>query len=85
MNCNCIQETEERILDLLREKHDGKIDSVECAAVGFTLSCSSMGTAICIPFTVKGSVKGVATASGKNMSMVASYCPFCGADTRSQS
>lgn len=82
MNCDCIGKTEKKIAEYLKPQA-GEDVKVECLATAISIN-DDMGLhmAIRIPFSVKGSKKGFTSQKGKEMPVMASYCPFCSRDTR---
>jgi hypothetical protein len=83
MNCECIKRIEGELAEVpfVKEKAGENI-KVTCAATGFQLT-DDMGLklVINIPFRIRGTGKGFTSEKGKEMPVVASYCPFCGKST----
>jgi hypothetical protein len=59
----------------------GEDAKATCDIVGFSLG-SNLAITLSIPFRVKGSKKGYTSERGKEVIVVASYCPFCGVSTK---
>lgn len=80
MNCNCVKETEAAIADLMKEKLGTSVE-VKCADIAFVFGgTSSMSMAFKTRFTATAEAKGY--KRGKEVSMIASFCPFCGTSTK---
>lgn len=82
MNCNCVKETEVAIADLMKEKLATSVE-VKSADIAFVFGgASGMSMAFKTRFTVTAEAKGY--KRGKEVSMIASFCPFCGTSTKSK-
>ena len=86
MKCGCIKTVTENVRKSLEDRPEltGKITSVECNAVGIAIIGNSLLTTINIPFAIKADAPGFRSNKGKSMSMIASYCPFCGVSTKEE-
>lgn len=84
MNCNCVNVVEENIKDLHQPRVKAPIDSVLCQNISFVLGGPNSGSYISIPFRVKADAPGYRSEKGREFSVMASYCPFCGVSTRKQ-
>ena len=80
MNCNCIQETSEKLLPKLRENpvrpKKGAITSVQCGNIG--LSFKTGKTMLGIPFRVRFEKQ----MKEEEVLIYADFCPFCGKSTK---
>lgn len=76
MNCNCLSEVAEKIKGAMNERLKD-IKSVECGTVAFTLG-GSVEQRIYVPFRVKADAPKFRGAKGGEITMLASFCPFCG-------
>lgn len=81
MNCNCIDETNERLV-----KH-----ALAHGVVNPTLSENFLGInlitgdpVISMRYTLRGDNRPYNTSKGKPASIVASYCPFCGKSVKKE-
>jgi len=84
MNCGCIKRLEGEIAQapFVKAKAGDNIE-VTCAATGFHLTDDNgMDLVINIPFRVRGTGKGFTSEKGKELPVVASFCPFCGASAK---
>ena len=83
MNCDCVKTIETKLASapFIVAKAGSDIKA-ECQATGFAMT-DDMGirSVINIPFRIRGTGKGFASAKGKEMPCVASHCPFCGLTT----
>jgi hypothetical protein len=82
MNCNCISETAKRVAELMREKA-GVDAEATCLGQGIVFASPSYSI-LSIPFRVRGSKKGFTSEKGKEVTVAASYCPFCGEKCRTE-
>lgn len=75
MNCNCLTEIRQKLTD-----HAAKQGVVNPALSEnfLAIDFSTGAVAINLPYTVHGDNKPYNTAKGKQLNMVASFCPFCG-------
>jgi hypothetical protein len=80
MNCDCVNVTEKELAKFMQQQA-GDNATATCGIVGFSLG-SSLALTLSIPFRVKGSKKGYTSERGKEVIVVASYCPFCGVSTK---
>lgn len=83
MNCGCIKRLEGEIAQapFVKAKAGENIE-VTCAATGFHMTDDmDLKLVINIPFRIRGTGKGFTSENGKEMPVVASYCPFCGKST----
>lgn len=80
MNCNCISMLEKDIAKHMKPEA-GDNATATCMGAGFALG-TDMVLTLNIPFRVHGSKKGYKSLHGKEMNVVASYCPFCGKSTK---
>jgi hypothetical protein len=80
MNCGCIKRLEGEIAQAPFVKAKaGENITVTCAATGFQMTDDmDLKLVINIPFRIRGTGKGFTSEKGKEMPVVASYCPFCG-------
>lgn len=78
MNCNCIEEIEEKIKELHQPQVKASIESVRCRNITYVLSGVGAGTYISIPFGIKADAPGYRSEKGKDFGVIVSYCPFCG-------
>lgn len=80
MDCGCIKRLEGEIAEtsFVKAKAGDNI-KVECAATAFQMT-DDMGLKLVvnIPFRVRGTGKGFTSEKGKELPVVASFCPFCG-------
>lgn len=86
MNCGCIKRLEGEIAKMpaLIAKAGDNI-RVTCAATAFQMTDEmDLKLVINIPFRVRGSAKGFTSEKGKEMPVVASFCPFCGTSAKAQ-
>lgn len=82
MNCNCISDLEKRLADHFRPKA-GQNVTATCTASGMQITQDlGLRSTLNTEFCIKGSGKGFASAKGKLVPVVASYCPFCARETR---
>lgn len=83
MNCNCVKDIEKKLAAApFIVAKAGENVTVECQATGMQMSDDmSLRTTINIPFRIRGTGKGFASAKGMEMPCIASYCPFCGRTT----
>ncbi|EON11948.1 hypothetical protein [Pandoraea sp. SD6-2] len=80
MNCNCVKETEAAITDMMTSKLGAPVE-VKSADIAFLFGgASGMSMALNTRFTVTADAKGY--KRGKQISMIASFCPFCGTSTK---
>lgn len=80
MNCGCIKRLEGEIAQapFVKAKAGDNI-KVTCAATGFQMTDDmNLKLVINIPFRIRGTAKGFTSEKGKEMPVVASFCPFCG-------
>lgn len=82
MNCTCIKDMEGKLRDFLHPKIKGHIERVECGCIGFGLTDDGMEIRLLIPFNIKADAPGYRSLKGKQMSVSASFCPFCGKSTK---
>jgi hypothetical protein len=80
MNCDCISTVEKNLAEHMVPKA-GENAKATCGIVGFSLG-TTLAITLSIPFRVKGSNKGYTSERGKEVIVVASYCPFCGVSTK---
>lgn len=83
MNCECIKRLEGEIAQApFVVAKAGENIKVTCAATAFQMT-EDMGLklVINIPFRVRGTARGFSGQKGKELPVVASYCPFCGVKT----
>lgn len=80
MNCGCIKRLEREIAEAPFVKAKaGENIKVTCAATGFQMTDDmNLKLVINIPFRIRGTGKGFTSEKGKELPVVASYCPFCG-------
>lgn len=84
MDCGCIKRVEGEIAEaqFVKEKAGENIE-VTCMATGFQLTDDmGLNLVLNIPFRVRGTGKGFSSAKGKELPVVASFCPFCGKPTK---
>lgn len=83
MNCGCIKRLEGEIAQAPFVKAKaGENIKVTCSATGFQMTDDmDLKLVINIPFRIRGTGKGFTSEKGKEMPVVASYCPFCGKST----
>lgn len=84
MNCGCIKRLEGEIAEASFVKAKaGENIKVECVATAFQMTKDlDLKLVINIPFRVRGTGRGFASEKGKEMPVVASFCPFCGVSTK---
>lgn len=83
MNCNCVKRVEEKLSShpaIIAKA--GEHAKATCMATALQMT-DDMGirSVVNIPFRIVGTRKGFTTLKGKEMPVVASYCPFCGRTT----
>jgi len=82
MNCNCREETEAKLVELLKETTpEAHSHKAELQGYGFTIignKMESRGFMEVKTSAVHQLKKGGEKAKTKTMSMFFSYCPFCG-------
>lgn len=77
MNCDCVADIERRLSDFMKPQA-GETTKAACLAAGFILTDAGMDSVLNIPFRITGDKKGFTAMKGKEMPVVASFCPFCG-------
>lgn len=84
MNCNCINDIEKRLEKQFSEQLC-KPAKVECQSAGF-----SLGKSLAIIHKTEFKIKFKITADapgykrGMPLSLIASFCPFCGKSTKAE-
>ena len=81
MNCNCIDELQTKIKDLMQPKIKGSIKEVRPTSLSYVMADPPY-TALAIPFTVKADAPGYRSEKGKEVPVHASFCPFCGVSAK---
>lgn len=81
MNCNCIDELQTKIMDLVQQKIKAPINDVTCMGSSFVLS-NPPYMALTIPFSVRADAPGYRSKTGKTVPVHASFCPFCGVSAK---
>ena len=79
MNCDCISEIKERMLDMLPTKAEYanmKITSIDFDGECFLYGENRMVSALSIPVTIHHEPIGRKKQTKTNLTI--SYCPFCG-------
>ncbi|WP_322880315.1 hypothetical protein [Pandoraea sputorum] len=79
MNCDCIRTTEKAIAEKFSAEVGADIKAT-CMGTGFLLSASGLDACIKTTFKLTGNAKGY--QRGKEINMIASFCPFCGTSTK---
>ncbi|VVE79330.1 gp41 [Pandoraea sputorum] len=79
MNCDCISRTENAVAEKFSAEVGADIKAT-CMGTGFLLHGSSLAVCINTTFKLTGSAKGY--TRGKEINMIASFCPFCGESTK---
>ncbi len=82
MQCNCIEEIEAKIKEHMQPDVKAPIESARCQNISYVLNGANAGTHIGIPFGVKADAPGYRSRKGKEFTVIASYCPFCGKSTK---
>ncbi|MCQ9615911.1 hypothetical protein L1889_03685 [Paenalcaligenes niemegkensis] len=75
---------EATVKDFHQPEVNAPIESVRCQNIMWTFGKGG-GEHIGIPFRVKADAVGYRSAKGKEFSVKASYCPFCGVSTKQES
>lgn len=79
MNCDCISRTEGSVAEKFAADL-GVAVKAECMGTGFLVRGNSLDVCINTTFKVTGNAKGY--TRGKEIKMIASFCPFCGSSTK---
>lgn len=80
MNCDCIELNEKRLVEFLKDQA-GESATATCQAIALQITSDmNLRTVLNIPFRVKGTGKGF--IRGKDVPIVANFCPFCGASAK---
>lgn len=79
MNCDCISKTEKAIAEKFSAEVGADIKAT-CMGVGFLVRDNSLDVCINTSFKLTGNAKGY--TRGKEIKMIASFCPFCGKSTK---
>ncbi|WP_353191374.1 hypothetical protein [Pandoraea pnomenusa] len=79
MNCDCISVTEKRIAEKFSAELGADIKAT-CMGTGFLVRDNELAVCINTRFKLTGNAKGY--QRGKEINMIASYCPFCGKSTK---
>lgn len=84
MNCGCVKRVERQLAEAPFVKAKaGENIKVSCAATGFQMTDDmDLRLVLSIPFRVRGTGKGFTSEKGKELPVVASFCPFCGQSTK---
>lgn len=82
MNCNCIDETQKQLAELMKDQA-GDDAKATCQGQGIVFGSPSY-CILSIPFRVRGSKKGFTSEKGKEVTVAATYCPFCGEKCRTE-
>ena len=83
MKCDCIMDIEQELADHYT-KELGVKASATCGNIGYTFG-PEPGIVMRYDFFVKAEKPGYRSLKGKAVSMIASYCPFCGKSAKDQS
>jgi len=81
MNCNCVEDLQIKIKDLVHKKINAPINEVTCLGSSFVLS-NPPYMALAIPFSVRADAPGYRSQKGKLVPVHASFCPFCGVSAK---
>lgn len=77
MNCDCISDIEKRLAAHMKPQA-GETARASCAGSALFIIGGEAVSGLSIPFRVTGDKKGFTAMKGKEMPVVASFCPFCG-------
>jgi hypothetical protein len=81
MNCTCITEIGQKLTEQMAK--DGAVNpKVYPNFVGIDFNGGR--TVVSLPYTVHGDNRPYSSQKGKTISMVASFCPFCGKSTKAE-
>lgn len=83
MNCECIDDLQVKIKDLMQPKIKAPIKEVKPTGLAFVMSDTPY-TALTIPFSVKADAPGYRSEKGKEVPVHVSFCPFCGVSAKPQ-
>jgi hypothetical protein len=76
MQCNCLTKVAENLAEYLKPQA-GDDAKAQVSGLAWNLS-DGCDEVLNIPFKVTGSKKGYSSAKGKEITVTASFCPFCG-------
>ncbi|WP_331693535.1 hypothetical protein [Pandoraea sputorum] len=79
MNCDCISKTEKQVGEMFSNELRVEIKAT-CSGAGFFMRGNALDTCLYTPFSLTGDIKGY--KRGREVKMVASFCPFCGESTK---
>ncbi|ODP35129.1 hypothetical protein [Pandoraea sp. ISTKB] len=79
MNCDCISTTEKRIEEKFSAELGADIKAT-CTAAALAVRGNALETCLYTRFKLTGNAKGY--TRGKEITMIASFCPFCGEPTK---
>lgn len=79
MNCDCISATEKRIEEKFSAEVGADIKAT-CTDVGMFVRGNALDACLYTRFKLTGNAKGY--QRGKEIKMIASFCPFCGTSTK---
>jgi hypothetical protein len=80
MNCDCVTGLEASVANHMRPQA-GDDAKAACTLTALCFGTSRVTTDLLIPFRIRGSKKGYTSDKGKETSVRASHCPFCGRAT----
>lgn len=80
MNCNCLTDLQADLADHMKPQA-GDDAKATCTLTALCFGTSRVTTDLLIPFRVRGSKKGYTSEKGKEHSVRAGHCPFCGRTT----
>ncbi|WP_227459680.1 hypothetical protein [Cupriavidus pauculus] len=83
LRCTCLEDVEEKLRDHYQTQLGTDVE-VRTADTVFILG-NGGGTALRQTFCIKADKPGYRSRKGKEVSMMASFCPFCGKSTGDQS
>lgn len=83
LQCKCLNEVEGKLRDHYRTLLGTDVEI--CAADAVFVLGNGGGTALRQTFCIKADKPGYRSQKGKEVSMMASFCPFCGKSTGDQS
>lgn len=84
MNCTCVKDLEIRLANHFKPQA-GESAKAVCLGSGLQLSEEHGVIAVLnIQFRITGDKKGYTSAKGKEMPVIANFCPFCGKSAKKE-